>query len=97
MHPSTLTSVNNLAFLLVAQGKLGDAEQFYRRALDGREQVLGPTHPATLDSVNNLACLLQTLGKVEEAKPLFERYEEWKAEQEEEEEEGSEVLGQEQR
>ena len=40
-HPDTLTSVNNLAGLLQAQGKLDEAEPLYRRALAGREETLG--------------------------------------------------------
>jgi hypothetical protein len=35
----------------------------YRRALVGREKVLGVDHPDTLTSVNNLALVLQDLEK----------------------------------
>ena len=41
-HPSTLTSVNNLAMLLKAQGNLDDAAALFRRALEARERTLGP-------------------------------------------------------
>ena len=40
-HPGTLISVNNLAGLLQAQGKLDEAEPLYRRALAGSEETLG--------------------------------------------------------
>ncbi len=54
-HPDTLTSVNNLAVLLMSQGDYAGAAPLYRRALEARERVLGPEHPDTLNSVNNLA------------------------------------------
>jgi tetratricopeptide (TPR) repeat protein len=70
-HPDTLTSVNNLALLLQntivwkdldvleRQDSYDEIEQMYRRALAGREKVLGPEHPYTLTSVDNLALLLK--------------------------------------
>ena len=39
-HSDTLTSVNNLGFLLYAQGKLNEAEAMLRRALEGYERTL---------------------------------------------------------
>ncbi|KAJ1637412.1 hypothetical protein T492DRAFT_586746 [Pavlovales sp. CCMP2436] len=59
-HPDTLTSVNNLAALIQAPGKLAEAEPLYRRALDEREKQLGASHPDTLTS-----------GKLAEAEPLY--------------------------
>ena len=73
MHAQTLTYVNNLAELLTEQGKLGEAEPLYRRALEGRESTLGPMHGSTLISVNNLAKLLKAQGKLGEAEPLYRR------------------------
>ncbi len=49
--------MNNLAFLYKAQGRLGEAEPLYKRALEARERTLGREHPDTLRSVNNLAAL----------------------------------------
>ncbi len=46
-HPSTLTSVNNLAALYKSQGRYTEAEPLYVRALRGAEKVLGPEHPNT--------------------------------------------------
>jgi len=46
-HPSTLTSVNNLAVLYESQGRHAEAEPLYQRALDGMERVLGKDHPDT--------------------------------------------------
>ena len=56
---STLTSVNNLAELLHAQGDLPGAERLQRRALAGREARLGPDHPDTVIAVWNLATTLE--------------------------------------
>jgi tetratricopeptide (TPR) repeat protein len=47
-HPSTLTSMNNLAMLLRNQGKHEEAESMYRQALGLMETVLGKEHPSTL-------------------------------------------------
>ena len=40
-HPSTLTSMNNLAQVLYSQGKYEAAEEMQRRALELKEKVLG--------------------------------------------------------
>ena len=72
-HPSTLSSVNNLALLLKKQGGLAAAKSLYERALKGREAALGPDHPDTLVSVKHLAGLLMDQGDLAGAKPLYER------------------------
>jgi methylthioribose-1-phosphate isomerase len=40
---------------LQTQGKLGEAEPLYRRALAINEASLGPTHPDVANSLNNFA------------------------------------------
>ena len=45
----------------------------YRRALEGRERVLGVDHPYTLTSVACLGWLLKEQGKLEEAEVLSRR------------------------
>ena len=62
-HPETLTSVNNLAELYRSQGRYGEAEPLYRRALEASERVLGPENPATLTTRGNLAVLLVRTGR----------------------------------
>lgn len=54
-----LTSVGNLALVLRDQRRYDEAEQMNRRALEGREKVLGAEHPDTLTSVGILALVLQ--------------------------------------
>ncbi|KAI4086757.1 MAG: hypothetical protein LQ339_009003 [Xanthoria mediterranea] len=72
-HPSTLTSVSNLASVLRFQGKYDEAEQINRRALDSSEKVLGNEHPSTLTSVSNLTLVLRDQGKYDEAEQINRR------------------------
>ena len=58
-HPSTLTSVNNLAGLLVQLGRFDEAEVLYREALAGRTLALGAAHAHTRATAANLECLLR--------------------------------------
>jgi hypothetical protein len=46
-HPSTLTSMNNLATVLSDQGKYEQAADMHRQALGLKETVLGKEHPGT--------------------------------------------------
>ena len=66
-HPNTLSSMNNLAYVLSDQGKNEQAEEIHRQALRLRETVLGKEHPSTLTSMNNLATVLSGQGKYEQA------------------------------
>ncbi|MBX9585540.1 MAG: tetratricopeptide repeat-containing protein, partial [Gemmataceae bacterium] len=47
------------------------AESLHRRALVGREKVLGPDHPDTLASVNDLGLLYRDKGEYGRAEPLL--------------------------
>jgi Tfp pilus assembly protein PilF len=58
---------------LSRQGKYEEAEAMHRRALKGREKVLGLEHPDTLASVNNLGVVLERQDKYEEAKTMHRR------------------------
>ena len=62
-HPSTLTSMNNLASVLSSQGNYEEAERIRRQVLALRETVLDKEHPYTLGSMNNIAAFLMvTVG-----------------------------------
>ncbi|KAK3333869.1 hypothetical protein B0T19DRAFT_139514 [Cercophora scortea] len=65
--------LTNIGWYRAAAGMYGVAEQMHRRALDGKEKVLGPEHPSTLASVSNLASVLQDQGKYEEAEQMNRR------------------------
>jgi tetratricopeptide (TPR) repeat protein len=60
-----------MADKLMQQGKLTEAEELYRRGIEGREHMLGPDHPETYDIVYNLALLLETRRKFTEAEEHF--------------------------
>ncbi|KAL9630085.1 MAG: hypothetical protein Q9164_006593 [Protoblastenia rupestris] len=62
--------LSNAAWYAAEQGRYDEAEQMDRRALDGREKVLGKEHPDTLMSVSNLALVLQYQGKYDEAEQI---------------------------
>jgi hypothetical protein len=49
-HPNTLTIVANLAVLYQAQGRYGEAEPLFKRALEAKERVLGKEHPTFLQT-----------------------------------------------
>ena len=72
-HPSTATSLNNLAELHRSMGRYGEAEPLYQRALAIKEAQLGPDHPSTATSLNNLAELYRSMGRYGEAEPLSRR------------------------
>ena len=66
-----LASINNMAVLLKAQGKLAEAEPLFREALSSSRRVRGDDHPETLASINNMAALLKAQGKLSESEPLY--------------------------
>jgi tetratricopeptide (TPR) repeat protein len=64
---------HNLGNLYKDQGKLAEAEKMYIRALQGKEEVLGPDHTSTLDTVNNLGTLYKKQSKLAEAEKMYIR------------------------
>ena len=72
-HPSTLTSMSNLAQLLHAQpsAELKEAEPLMRETLEILRATLCPKHPSTLASMSNFAALLKDQGKLGETEPLM--------------------------
>jgi tetratricopeptide (TPR) repeat protein len=62
---------HNLGILYKNQGKLAEAEKMYIRALQGKEEALGPDHPSTLDTVNSLGNLYMDQGKLAEAEKMY--------------------------
>jgi tetratricopeptide (TPR) repeat protein len=72
-HPSTLTSMNNLASTLNARGDLDGAQTYEERVLEARTRILGPEHPDTLTSMNNLASTLKARGDLKGAQRYMQR------------------------
>ncbi|KAK1974190.1 hypothetical protein LZ30DRAFT_570320, partial [Colletotrichum cereale] len=54
-HPSTLTSMANLASTYRNQGRWKEAEELFGRVMETSSRVLGDEHPDTLTSMGNLA------------------------------------------
>ena len=72
-HPSTLLSISSLAFGYQPQGRYGEAEPLYKRALRTSEPVLGREHPDTLTNPQQFRGLYYTQGRYDEAEPLYKR------------------------
>ena len=70
-HPNVATALNNLAQLLQATNRLGDAEPLMRRALAIDEHSYGTDHPNVARDLNNLAQLLHATNRLGDAEPLM--------------------------
>lgn len=64
---------NTLAQLRMQQGRLGEAEQLMRDALQQYSAAHGNDHPGSLAVMSNLAMLLQQQGRLAEATELLRR------------------------
>ena len=71
--PDVARDLNNLAQLLQATNRLGEAEPLMKRALAIDEKSYGPEHPNVARDLNNLAQLLQATNRLGEAEPLMKR------------------------
>jgi hypothetical protein len=67
------TALNNLALMLFAQGRPGEAEPLYRRSIAIQEKVLGAQHPDLDRSLDNYAALLRKQGRDGEARTFETR------------------------
>ncbi|OCK72888.1 FabD/lysophospholipase-like protein, partial [Lepidopterella palustris CBS 459.81] len=66
-------AIHGLGMLYANQGKLGEAEKMYQRALQGYEKALGAEHTSTLNTVNNLGNLYADQGKLGKAEKMYQR------------------------
>jgi tetratricopeptide (TPR) repeat protein/nucleoside phosphorylase len=69
-HPSTLTSMANLASTYYNQGRWNEAEKLFMQVIETFKIVLGTEHPNTLTSMANLASTLWNQGQLNEAEKL---------------------------
>jgi hypothetical protein len=72
-HPYTLTSMNNLAATLRAQGDLLGARKIHEQELNVCRRVLGEEHPDTLISMSNMAFVLWSEGDLQGARKIEEQ------------------------
>ncbi|KAF6788995.1 Kinesin light chain 5 [Colletotrichum sojae] len=69
-HPSTLTSMADLALTYMNQGRWKEAEELEVRVMEMNKTVLGEEHPDTLTSMANLASTYRYQGRWKEAEEL---------------------------
>src|ERR1700722_6817869 len=69
-HPSTLTSMSNLAFTYWNQGRWKDAEKLQVQVMETRKRMLGAEHPSTLTIMSNLASTYMNQGRLKDAEKL---------------------------
>jgi len=72
-HPEAAVTMNNLANMLLAQGKLVEAERLQRSALSILETVFGREHARVAVSCSNLADVLRAKGDAAGAKLYYRR------------------------
>jgi CHAT domain-containing protein/tetratricopeptide (TPR) repeat protein len=72
-HPDVGQTLTNLANVFRDQGKYGETEELYKRALAIRETALGANHSDVGQTLNSLANLYRAQGKYEEAEGLHKR------------------------
>ena len=72
-HPDTLTSMNNLAGTLLAQGDLAGARALHEQAIGVSRRLLGNEVPGNWTWMNNLAATLFAQGDVAGARALEEQ------------------------
>jgi len=70
VHPSTLTSMANLASTYRNQGRWDEAEELEVQVMEARKTKLGADHPDTLTSMANLASTYWNQGRWDEAEEL---------------------------
>ena len=69
-HPSTLSTMSNLALTYMRQGRWEEAEELYIQASETQRRVLGAEHSYTLVSMNNLAVTYEKQGRWDKAEKL---------------------------
>ena len=72
-HPNVASDLNNLAQLLQATNRLGEAEPLMRRATGDRRGVVRPGPPQRRPRPQQPGGLLQATNRLGEAEPLMRR------------------------
>jgi Tfp pilus assembly protein PilF len=65
--------LNKLGELCRVEGRPGEAEKLWKRAIRNWETTFGPEHPISASALNNLGMLYSDQGRVDEAEALFRR------------------------
>ncbi|KAG8854496.1 hypothetical protein FRB91_003453, partial [Serendipita sp. 411] len=69
-HPDTITTMYNLAWILLSCGRLEEAERMQREVLALQNEILGQHHPNTIAAMHDLASTLKSRGQLEEAERM---------------------------
>ncbi len=64
-HPDTAITYNNIALVYHAQGEYGKALEWFQKALEISEKMLGKEHPTTTIIADNMQFVLNKLAKNE--------------------------------
>jgi CHAT domain-containing protein/tetratricopeptide (TPR) repeat protein len=72
-HQDLATNLFNLARTLEDLGRYGDAEPFYREAVDAHERLYKEGHENTASSLDHLGHALQHTGKVADAEKAYRK------------------------
>jgi tetratricopeptide (TPR) repeat protein len=72
-HAATLTTLNQLATVLMKRGKLEDARKAYERVLAARERTFGKEHPDVASALNNVGNVYRRQSKFDDAKRVYLR------------------------
>jgi tetratricopeptide (TPR) repeat protein len=72
-HPKLAQLYDNYATLIRDEGKYGEAEALYKRALDTWAKSRYPDHPDVAGTLTNYAALLRKVSRPAEAEPLEAR------------------------
>lgn len=68
--PETLTAMNNVALIMLAQKQVEQAEFLFQIVVDGRQRSLGMEHPSTISAMSNLAAAKFARGQFAKALQL---------------------------
>lgn len=71
-HPSTLTSIDNVASTYRDLGRLTEAEDLFVPIVETKRRVFGAEHPSTLTGTVNLAQTWRMQEKEQEALNLMQ-------------------------
>ncbi|KAG6271513.1 hypothetical protein E4U49_003885 [Claviceps purpurea] len=72
-HPSTVSTIQNLATTLEQRGKLEEAQALYRRVYISYQHLYGPRDNMTLEALDDLANICKDTFAIDDAQGLFKQ------------------------
>jgi len=76
INPDTLLAVHNLGMMYRNQERYLEAEQMYKRVLEGREKQYDPDHTITLGPVHTLSLVYENMWRDREVEEVYRRVQE---------------------